>query len=89
MLAVRILDARGRPVPEAANPITFEVEGPGRIIGVGNGNPTSHELDRANQRLTFNGLAQAIYQTGRMRGEVTVTASAPGLRPATVGLRAA
>jgi beta-galactosidase len=89
MLAVQILDARGRPVPQAANPITFDVKGAGRIIGLGNGNPTSHEPDRANRRLTFNGLAQAIYQTGRLRGDVIVTASAPGLRPATVRLRAA
>lgn len=89
MLAVRILDARDRPVPQAAEPVTFEVEGRGRIIGVGNGNPTSHEPDRVSHRRTFNGLVQAIYQADRMRGAVTITARAPGLRPATIRLRAA
>ena len=89
VLAVRILDARDRPVPKAAEQITFEVEGGGRIIGVGNGNPTSHEPDRANTRLTFNGLAQAIYQADRTGGQVTITARAPGLRSATIRLRAA
>lgn len=89
MLAVRLLDQRGRPAPRAADQITFEVEGPGRIIGVGNGDPTSHEPDRAATRKTFNGLAQAILQTDRASGDISVTASGPGLRPATLRLRAA
>jgi len=88
MLKVEILDARGRPVPTAHEQVTFEVAGPARIIGVGNGNPVSHEADRASTRLTFNGLAQAILQTGRAGGDITVTARAPGLRPATLRLRA-
>ncbi len=88
MLKVEILDARGRPAPKAAEQVTFEVTGPGRIIGVGNGNPVSHEADRATTRLTFNGLCQAILQTDRRGGDIAVTARAPGLRPATVRLRA-
>lgn len=89
MLAVRLLDQRGRPAPRAADQITFEVQGPGRIIGVGNGDPTSHEPDRASTRRAFNGLAQAILQTDRASGEISVTAKGPGLRPATLRLRAA
>lgn len=89
MLKVEILDARGRPVPTAAEQVTFEVAGPARIIGVGNGNPVSHEADRSTTRLTFNGLAQAILQTHRTGGSITVAARAPGLRPASLQLRAA
>jgi beta-galactosidase len=33
-------------VPTAGNEITFEISGPGRIIGVGNGDPSSHEPDQ-------------------------------------------
>jgi beta-galactosidase len=32
-------------VPTATNPIQFSLEGPGRIIGVGNGDPSCHEPD--------------------------------------------
>jgi beta-galactosidase len=32
-------------VPVAANNVTFALEGPGRIIGVGNGDPSCHEPD--------------------------------------------
>ncbi len=38
-------DESGRPVPTAQNEVSFEVTG-GRIIGVGNGDPSSHEPDR-------------------------------------------
>ena len=42
---VSVTDAQGRVVPLASNPIAFAVEGPGRIIGVGNGDPSCHEPD--------------------------------------------
>ena len=40
------LDAQGRVVPMAQNNINFAIEGPGKIIGVGNGDPTCHEPDK-------------------------------------------
>jgi beta-galactosidase len=46
VIAVRVNDSQGRTVPTAANRVTFSVRGPGRIIGVGNGDPGSHEADR-------------------------------------------
>ncbi|HSW58878.1 MAG TPA: alpha-L-fucosidase, partial [Dehalococcoidales bacterium] len=45
IITVEIQDAQGRRVPTADNDITFSIEGPARIIGVGNGNPSSHEPD--------------------------------------------
>ena len=42
-VTVEALDAQGRPVPTANLAVAFEISGPGRIIGVGNGNPNSHE----------------------------------------------
>jgi beta-galactosidase len=39
------LDAQGRVVPLALNKLNFSVEGAGKIIGVGNGDPSSHEPD--------------------------------------------
>jgi beta-galactosidase len=43
---VAVLDAQGRIVPIADNDIRFKLEGGGQIIGVGNGNPASHEPDQ-------------------------------------------
>ena len=86
MVTVRALDARGRPAPLADDLILFEVEGPGRVIGVGNGNPVSHEPDRASQRKLFNGLAQVILQTDRQAGTIRLGARADTLRSATLEL---
>ena len=44
--SVSVLDAQGRLVPTAGHEITFTLEGPGRIIGVGNGDPSSHEPEK-------------------------------------------
>jgi len=45
ILTVAVTDARGRVVPVAGNLVNFELTGPGRILGVGNGDPSSHEAD--------------------------------------------
>jgi beta-galactosidase len=42
---VSVGDAQGRTVPVANNLIHFELSGPGKIIGVGNGDPACHEPD--------------------------------------------
>jgi beta-galactosidase len=45
IITVEITDSRGRVVPVATNLVDFELNGPGKIIGVGNGDPISHEPD--------------------------------------------
>jgi beta-galactosidase len=45
IITVAVVDKDGRVVPVANHPISFELEGPGRILGVGNGDPSSHEPD--------------------------------------------
>ena len=42
---VSVVDDKGRVVPTAENPLRFDIQGPGKIIGVGNGNPSSLEPD--------------------------------------------
>ncbi len=46
VVTVKATDLKGRVVPTADNLIYFEIEGPGKIIGVGNGDPSSHEKDQ-------------------------------------------
>jgi beta-galactosidase len=46
MLTVEVKDKNGLRVPVADNEISFSISGPGKIIGVGNGNPTSLEPDK-------------------------------------------
>ena len=46
VVTVEVKDNKGRPVPTAGNEIRFSLEGPGKIIGVGNGDPSCHEPDQ-------------------------------------------
>ncbi len=84
VITVSALDADGRTVPTAGDAVEFELAGPGKIIGVGNGDPACHEPDRGTRRSLFNGCAQVIVQTTKSSGPITLTARAPGLHPATV-----
>jgi len=81
-VAVSAVDAEGRAVPTAAHRVDFELEGPGRIIGVGNGDPTCHEADKGRTRSLFNGLCQVIVQAGSESGVIRLRASAEGLAEA-------
>ncbi|HKS83304.1 MAG TPA: beta-galactosidase GalA [Candidatus Acidoferrales bacterium] len=84
LVSVGVVDAGGRVVPIADNLISFEVSGPGANIGVGNGNPSNHDPDKAEQCKVFNGLAQIIIQSDRTPGDILVTASSQGLASASL-----
>ena len=84
MFAVEVQDAEGRPVPTADNEVSFRLSGEGRVMGVGNGDPTNHEPDTASSRKAFCGLCIAVVQASKTAGGITVEASSPGLAPSNV-----
>lgn len=83
VITITVVDREGREVPDADNMIQFEIEGPGKIIGVGNGDPSSHEPDKcvdgAWQRTLFNGKCQVIIQGTDKPGMIHFKAKAVGL----------
>jgi beta-galactosidase len=79
VVTIAILDARGRPVPDAADSVRLAVSGPGALIGMGNGDPTSHEPDKTDTRRAFKGLCMGLIQARGPAGRIHVSASAPGL----------
>jgi beta-galactosidase len=88
LVTVAVADAQGRIVPTANNLVQFTIGGGGNIIGVGNGEPASHEPDKASQRSAFAGLCMAFVRAERQAGPITLTASADGLQSATLTLTA-
>ncbi len=87
---VEAIDAKGRAVPVADTTVRFRIDG-GTILGVGNGDPNSHESDlptdagRTAARRLFNGLAQVLVQApGGSR--LVLTAEADGLAAARLPL---
>jgi beta-galactosidase len=89
VITAEIQDAQGREVSIADNQLKFQVSGGGRLLGLGNGDPSCHELDTADGRRAFNGFCMAIIKTSKSADDIHVEASSPGLQPATVSLTTA
>lgn len=85
---VSVVDRQGRIVPTADNSIAFEVSDNARIIGVGNGDPASHEPDKGTTRRVFNGLCQVLVQSTTQAGTIRLRAHSQGLATAEVGITA-
>ncbi|MBE0537304.1 MAG: DUF4982 domain-containing protein [Phycisphaerae bacterium] len=87
-ILVELVDAAGTVCPLAEDMVHFEVDGPGRIAGVGNGNPLSLEPFQAAYRKLFYGKAMLIIgaEPGA-GGEITVKGRSEGVPTATVKLR--
>ncbi len=75
---VQAVDAEGDGALECCELVSFECTGAGKAIGVGNGNPLSHEddicADGCWKRRLFNGKAQLVVRAGVNPGKLTVLA---------------
>jgi beta-galactosidase len=75
IIKVAVTDANGRIMPLASNMIDFELSGPGRILGVGNGDPSCHEPDtyvahRDGHRVALDDWRMKRVPTTKNRDEV-------------------
>jgi beta-galactosidase len=75
-----VRDASGRRLPDGDVPLSFSIEGPGRIIATGSANPFGIESFRDAYCRTFRGTALAIVRKAGLRGEVRVSALSEGLK---------
>jgi beta-galactosidase len=88
-LEIRVVDAQGVRVPDAEQEVTFEINGPVKLLGMGNGDLNSSEPYQGPTRKVFHGRGLAILESTRVAGEVTVKVSAPEIQPATFVLKSA
>ena len=84
---VQAVDKKDRVVPSATADITFAVEGQATLAAVSSGDHYSDELTQTDHRRLFQGQALAILRATRQSGAVTLRASAPGLKTATLKLQ--
>jgi beta-galactosidase len=87
VIRVAIKDDKGRVVPTANNLVKFTIDGPGKIIGTGNGNPTSYEPDKAIQRRAFNGYCLVLVQSEKQTGEIRLNAISDNLKSTEVVIK--
>lgn len=85
-ITVQAVDKAGNPVPYANEMVNFKVKGDGRYRAAANGNPTSLDLFHLPRMPLFSGACTAIVQSGDKAGTVTLTATAKGMKPATITL---
>lgn len=88
MFTVEVQDAQGRVLPTTDNVVKFTVMGAGKLIGVGNGDPTDHESDRGTVRKAFGGYCMALVQSANAPGTLSVKAESAGLTAASVTIAA-
>lgn len=91
---ITLSDSKKRFVPDGCVTLDLTVDGPVRILGVGNGDPAWQDAERPADPMsrtfkvkTFNGMAQVILQAaGNEAATATLTVSSEGLQPATVSV---
>ena len=83
---VDIVDAKGVRDPWAENRVSFKIEGPGKLLAVGNGNPRGLEpFTVVSSHPLYYGKAVAVVRRNKdATGPIRLTASVEGLTPATV-----
>ena len=86
-VTVNITDAKGILAPRANNQIDFEIEGPGKIVGVASGDPTNHESFKGKSHRALNGKCLVIVQSTKQTGEIIISANSAGLESKSVVLK--
>jgi beta-galactosidase len=79
-VTVSVNDAQGLMVPRSRNLLHFELSGPGEIVAVDNGDPTSMESFQSKNMKAFNGLCLVIIRAkAGQAGAITLWAKSDGL----------
>ncbi len=81
---VCVVDEFGVEVPTASNQIDFFTEGDGKVAGVGNGDPNSHEADHLPFRKLYHGLCQVLITANTKAKALKLVAKGDGLEEASV-----
>ena len=85
-ITVELQDAGGHCNPKSSDPVTFSIEGPATIAGVGNADPASVESCQQPHRKAWHGRCLVILRTTQKAGKITLKATAPGIKAANVEL---
>lgn len=87
-IEVRAVDKEGNIVPTDAREVRFKVSGAGSFRAAANGDPKSLEAFHLPHMHLFGGRLTAIVQAGIEDGTMTFEASAKGLKPAVITIKA-
>jgi beta-galactosidase len=83
-IALRVLDQDGHLVPDAAIPVTFYLDGPGRLA-----TQTWPPFGTGTSWYTLAGMTRILWQPNGFPGTVTIKAYSPGLLQGRLNMSAA
>ena len=93
IITVEVQDQKGRVIPDACPLLNLSLEGDGRILGVGNGDPMCLGADHPKELNckafaipAFNGLAQVIVQSGEMPSTMTLRCQSEKLQTGSINI---
>ena len=86
-VTVRIVDADGNLCPTADNAVSFSVAGAGTFRASANGDATCLVPFQSPTMPAFSGQLTAIVQSAKDKGTITLTATADGLKTATIKIK--
>ncbi|MFT5641014.1 MAG: beta-galactosidase [Cyclobacteriaceae bacterium] len=81
---ISVVDDSGVEVPNADNLIHFNVSGPGKIIGVENGDLLDLSPNKSSKRKAFNGKCHVLIQSSGDTGVIKIEASSEDLSAKTI-----
>jgi len=87
-LEIDVVDKQGHPVPEADNQLHFSVDGPGKLIGVENGDILDLAPHKVPTRKAFMGKVLALVQVTDKAGDIRVTVSGDGIKSQDIVIKA-
>ena len=83
-LEINMQDADGHTVENANNRVFVHVSGPGRLVGLDNGDSTNYDQYKGNSMRLFSGKLLAIIAPTFEPGHITVTVESQGMEPKSV-----
>ncbi len=86
-ITIQVADKDGNIVPTDNRKVKFTVSGAGTFEATANGDPTSLMPFQNPEMNLFSGAATAIVRSAKKEGEIRFTASAKGIKPATLSIQ--
>ncbi|MDF9840689.1 hypothetical protein [Paenibacillus sp. PastF-1] len=86
-ITITAADAAGLPVENANNRVRLSIEGPGRLVGLDNGDSTDYDAYKGSSRRMFSGKLLAIIAGTLEPGAITLRADSAGIAGAVIVLQ--
>jgi beta-galactosidase len=86
-VTIEITDKDGIIQPNAANRLHINIEGPGVIAGIDNGDLKDYDPYTGNTRKAWHGRALVVIRSTHSSGNITCTVTSPGLSDAVLNIK--